>query len=384
MGQSALAGMEETTEEKIRRVAKIFERMFRERKVQGLQVAGEPPFHVFDTVAGTYGPTEPNEFLSHILPALGTSRTIVDLGSGIGHWAQMAAVARPDAQVWGIEYDEILHQESETALAFSVQEGLIRPEQVKFLRGDFYDPKFEGLLRNADLVYYFAGGTRDDDRLAEMLRRLIIQPNAQVMVNSEDENPLPPLTQNGLFSPHNIPPFTVVYTRTSTGDTTPPPIASGLEENRRVILRPEQITAAQIRSRYGLGQTVLPSETAFIIAAAQVASQILFYYMHDTVEPGLARLMANQRDVLPKGVELALVAAPASPNELRRPGGMFIDRWLPRKYEQFVLPEIPVTLGEPLPSLPSLILWILRGSGGEIIEVKGVLKLEENVFAYFV
>jgi len=160
--------------------------------------------------------------------------------------------------------------------------------------------------------------------------------------------------------------------------------ASGLEERNISTVRIEQMTSAQIRSKYLLRQNPLPSENAFVIATAQVASQILFYYMHDTVEPGLARLVENPKDILPKGIELILVAAPASPNQLRRPGGLFVDRWLPKRYEQSVLPEIPVTLGEPLPSLPSLILWILRGAGGEILEVKGVLKLEDNVFAYFV
>jgi len=164
-----------------------------------------------------------------------------------------------------------------------------------------------------------------------------------------------------------------------------PPIHAGMEEPNPIRAIPiQRMTSSELQSMYGIDRATLPSDAAFVIATAQVASQILFYYMHDTVEPGLARLMTNQKDILPKGIELALVAAPASPDQLRRPGGLFVDRWLPKKYEQFVLPEIPVTLGEPLPSLPSLILWILRGAGGEIIEVKGVLKLEDNIFAYFV
>lgn len=162
-----------------------------------------------------------------------------------------------------------------------------------------------------------------------------------------------------------------------------PLISAGLEETARV----ERMAPEEFGRRFPQAQWPRGAGGVYL-AFAEAASSVRFYAGHDTLWDSLQQWLDGERSKLPEGMEAYLLRLPKNAAELQAPGVIVKDWMLTLPYGQQVLPELEAAVGEPLPSLPAMILFALKGAGGEVEVVIGVMKLEDaegrTVFAYFV
>jgi hypothetical protein len=189
-------------ENKLQPVDRIFDALTVERQRMGAERKGFGPGDVFATPKGMYGPTEAGD-LEQIIPALAINRgglRLVDLGSGAGKLAIPLAVLCPNlAEVVGVEHAWGLLLASRAAAQRAEDAGIIKAGQVKFFQGDFFETKFQALLRMADRVFYYLGSSNDEDRLAGHLGRLVHKPHARVVAYGDNPDPFPQLRANWGF-----------------------------------------------------------------------------------------------------------------------------------------------------------------------------------------
>ncbi|HTL47777.1 MAG TPA: GNAT family N-acetyltransferase [Verrucomicrobiae bacterium] len=102
-------------------------------------------------------------------------------GSGQGLFEVKLAKERPGLSIFGVEYDLGLLGDSQRIAAKAQEQKIINPGQVIFQGGDFNGAEFGARIAEADYVYYYDGGTKKPDDLAETLIRSM-KPGARLIV----------------------------------------------------------------------------------------------------------------------------------------------------------------------------------------------------------
>lgn len=155
--------------------------------------------------------------------------------------------------------------------------------------------------------------------------------------------------------------------------------AAGMEE-----LKPEEFAPRFPQARWPEGARRV------YLAEPETASRVRFYSAHETLWDHLRQWLEREKAKLPEGMEAYLLRLPAGAADLEAPGAIIKD-WMLRKelpYAQQILPELETALGEEMPSLPTMILFALKGAGGQVEAVIGVMTLQDaegnTLFAYFV
>lgn len=128
---------------------------------------------------------------------------------------------------------------------------------------------------------------------------------------------------------------------------------------------------------------------AYLQPASETATTVRFYVAHDTIWPRVERLVDQERNTLPKGLELYLLRLPKDAGGLEKSFSAILKDWLLElPFSQSILPELEMALHDPLPSLPTLVLYALKGTGGRVETVIGIMTLQDaqgnTVYAYFV
>ncbi len=102
----------------------------------------------------------------------------------------------------------------------------------------------------------------------------------------------------------------------------------------------------------------------------------------------LRQTLADELRDLPEGLRVEILPLPESAEHLQAPALIAKDWMIELPFVQALLPVLEMVLGEPAPSLPTLVLYALRGAGGQVEAVIGVMKLQDaqgnTVYAYFV
>ncbi|MBI3323320.1 MAG: HD domain-containing protein [Candidatus Omnitrophica bacterium] len=160
--------------------------------------------------------------------------------------------------------------------------------------------------------------------------------------------------------------------------------AAGLEEGRVTV---ERITPEGFAQRFPEARWWDGAKGVYL-AGPETASRVRFYVGHETLRQQLEEWLRGERAKLPEGMEVYLLRLPSAAGELRAPGAIVKDWMLKLPYGQQILPELEAAVGEPLPSLPTMVLFALKGAGGQVEAVIGVMKLQDaqgnTVYAYFV
>jgi len=193
----------------------IYEDVIRGRLASGKAVLGFGTSEVFKTPVGMYGPTVEGD-LDRIVSALGINSGnlhVLDLGSGTGQLVMPLALLNPGlSRISGIEFDSTLVEENSQAIEIAIQRGLIRPGQVQVHQGDFFDPRFEYIIRTADRIFYYLSSSDDEDRLGYHLGNHIATPGAKLVAYGDNQNPFPMLqTEYGFSFCHSPESLITIY-----------------------------------------------------------------------------------------------------------------------------------------------------------------------------
>lgn len=130
-----------------------------------------PPAILYGAVSAFFGPDSPRKF----------PKIVVDAGSGQCENVLRLAGYFRQAKIIGVELIPELHDEGVTMVNAATRHATspIPRDQIECRCGNF-NLQCDDVFRAADLVYYFANGTRDATALAETISRLLPE-NAAVL-----------------------------------------------------------------------------------------------------------------------------------------------------------------------------------------------------------
>lgn len=112
---------------------------------------------------GLFYPSSLDDILPGLMTEVRPGRSLLDLGSGDGRVAFIAAIL--GAQATGIEYDPQMHAIARAAL--KELKATVPKERVTLLKGDFYRLDWS----RYDVLFYFGSGTFDEPRMLAKLRK---------------------------------------------------------------------------------------------------------------------------------------------------------------------------------------------------------------------